>query len=500
MDKPLFYGPISYPFQQRPIFLQFYTQRLFPCLCRHAGIKNARELIQLPRTALRRPIRLLGHGHLKFRLAHVAGGNLILLKNQYRIARLIDIKALVIGDGGEALHPLLPVEVDVVGALRLLGGDARPHGLVGQFLIVRPQHIPEGELPPGLEVNVIGIKLGVCIGPGFRLGEHKGQIMVVLTLDLVVNIDHFRQAKAEVYEFYSPTIPITEYEKKRSDIETALNVRIVSIESGKDFQHVIIKTVTANKEFPQILMWENKYLSEKESVLLLGESQLDKVMTDLKVTPHILIGGSSGSGKSVLLKLVIMQCVEKGFEIYIADFKGGVDFYGIWKRKCNIITQQEQLINRLEYIVEELNSRKQLFIDCECANIEQYNKLTDCNFHRIVFACDEIAELLDKTGLDKESKVQIAKIESLLSTIARQGRAFGIHLILATQRPDADILKGQIKNNIDFRICGRADKVLSQIILDNPDGAEKIPKDKQGIFLTNTGVLFKAYYFDDSEW
>ena len=111
-----------------------------------------------------------------------------------------------------------------------------------------------------------------------------------------------------------------------------------------------------------------------------------------------------------------------------------------------------------------------------------------------------VEELKEKTGLDKESKVQIAKIESLLSTIARQGRAFGIHLILATQRPDADILKGQIKNNIDFRICGRADKVLSQIILDNPDGAEKIPKDKQGIFLTNTGVLFKAYYFDDSEW
>lgn len=222
-------------------------------------------------------------------------------------------------------------------------------------------------------------------------------------------LSRFRQAKAEVFEFYSPTVPITEYEKKRSDIETALNVRIVSIESGKDFQHVIIKAVTANKEFPQILMWENKYLSEKESILLLGESQLDKVMTDLKVTPHILIGGSSGSGKSVLLKLVLMQCVEKGFEIYIADFKGGVDFYGIWKRKCNIITQQEQLINRLESIVEELNSRKQLFIDCECANIEQYNKLTDCNFHRIVFACDEIAELLDKTGLDKESKVQIAK-------------------------------------------------------------------------------------------
>lgn len=315
-----------------------------------------------------------------------------------------------------------------------------------------------------------------------------------------VLLSRYKEAKAEVFEFYSPTIPLNEFEKKCTDIETALNVCIVSINSGKDFQHVIIKTVSANNELPDKIEWNNALLPDKDGELLLGESQIDKVTADLKVTPHILIGGSSGSGKSVLLKLVLMQCIEKGYDVYIADFKGGVDFCGIWKRKCNIITQQEKLINRLEYIVEELNSRKQLFLDCKCANIEQYSKLTDCDFHRIIFACDEVAELLDKTGLDKESKSEVAKIESLLSTIARQGRAFGIHLILATQRPDADILKGQIKSNIDFRICGRADKVLSQIILDNSDGAEKIPKDKQGVFLTNTGALFKAYYFDDSEW
>ena len=313
-------------------------------------------------------------------------------------------------------------------------------------------------------------------------------------------LSRFREAKAEVLEFYSPTIPISEYEKKLSDIETALNVRIVSVDSGKDFQHVFLKTITTRKDLPQMIEWNNKLLTDNESVLLLGESHLDTEKVDLKVTPHILIGGSSGSGKSVLLKLLLMQCVEKGFEVHIADFKGGVDFCGVWQRKCNIITQQGKLINCLEYIVDELNSRKQLFLDCECANIEEYNRRCNCTFKRVIFACDEIAELLDKTGLDKESKSEVAKIESLLSTIARQGRAFGIHLILATQRPDADVLKGQIKNNIDFRICGRADKVLSQIILDNSDGAEKIPKDKQGIFLTNTGVLFKAYYFNDNEW
>jgi len=81
--------------------------------------------------------------------------------------------------------------------------------------------------------------------------------------------------------------------------------------------------------------------------------------------------------------------------------------------------------------------------------------------------------------------------------IARQGRAFGIHLILATQRPDATILSGQIKNNVNCRICGRADTILSQIILDSTAAAEQIPKDARGRFLLHDGTFFQAYWFDD---
>ena len=110
-----------------------------------------------------------------------------------------------------------------------------------------------------------------------------------------------------------------------------------------------------------------------------------------------------------------------------------------------------------------------------------------------------MAEVLDKTGLSKEQKELVTKIENKLSVIARQGRAFGIHLILATQRPDANILSGQIRNNIDYRVCGRADNVLSQIILDNTDAADKIPKDAQGLFVNHEGSVFRAYLFDE-EW
>ena len=122
---------------------------------------------------------------------------------------------------------------------------------------------------------------------------------------------------------------------------------------------------------------------------------------------------------------------------------------------------------------------------------------------RIVFACDEVAELLDKTGADKARKELLAQIEARLALIARQGRAFGIHLILATQRPDANILPGQIKNNMNIRICGRADTTLSTIIIGDGRAAEQIPHDAQGRFIMEDGTVFQAYYFNDdtiSKW
>ena len=112
------------------------------------------------------------------------------------------------------------------------------------------------------------------------------------------------------------------------------------------------------------------------------------------------------------------------------------------------------------------------------------------------FACDEVAELLDRTGRSKEDRDKLNQIEGRLATLARLGRAFGIHLILATQRPDTNIIPGQIRNNMDFRVCGRAESVLSGIILNNTSAAEQIPKDARGRFITGDGTVFQAYLFD----
>ncbi|SFD31052.1 FtsK/SpoIIIE domain-containing protein [Ruminococcus albus] len=300
-----------------------------------------------------------------------------------------------------------------------------------------------------------------------------------------------------IFEFFSPRIPFYKYENHRFEIETALNIKVIDVLPGKDMQHTIIKAIRANNCKKETILWNDKFLRSKDFELSLGESYYGLESIDISTTPHVLIGGESGSGKSKLLKLLLMESIKKKAIIYLADFKGGIDYPTVWHNACSIITEPDILDSTLDCILKILEERRTMLVESGCSNISEYNMKTESDVHRIIVACDEIAEVLDKTGIEKEQKALVNRIESKFSTIARLGRAFGIHLMLATQRPDADILKGQIKNNIGYRICGRADKVLSQIILDNSDAADKITPSDQGVFLTNTGILFKAYYVND---
>ena len=261
----------------------------------------------------------------------------------------------------------------------------------------------------------------------------------------------------------------------------------------------ILDAVSAGDDLPEVLKWKDSYLSPKSFVLVLGESYTGPVTVNLAHIPHILLGGSTGSGKSVLLKLLLMQALHKGAEVYIADFKGGVDFPKVWHEKCRMCFTEEDLRYTLDQLAAVLEYRKNAFKALGCPNIDAYNETTEQPLPRLIFACDEVAEMLGKTGADNERKKLLAQIENKLSTIARQGRAFGIHLILATQRPDATIIPSQIRNNMDFRVCGRADSVLSQIILDNTSAAEQIPKDARGRFITGDGTVFQGYLFDEGQ-
>lgn len=302
-----------------------------------------------------------------------------------------------------------------------------------------------------------------------------------------------------VMEFETNGIPLKEWQDKQNKLESILNVSILKMEQGENKQRILLYAVSGDMQIPKRIFWKEEDLQEEDFSLVLGLSLYGKVTVNLAQIPHILLGGSTGSGKSMLLKLLIMQCVKKGATVYIADFKGGVDFPPIWHKNCKIVIDENALLDTLTQVVMELERRKELLRDSGCTNIVSYCRQGKEQLDRIIIACDEVAEVLDKTGLSKEAKEMVVKMEGKLSVIARQGRAFGIHCILATQRPDANILTGQIRNNIDYRVCGRADNVLSQIILDSTDAAEQIPKDAQGLFINHEGVVFRGYLFDEEK-
>lgn len=326
------------------------------------------------------------------------------------------------------------------------------------------------------------------------LVNHAGEAPV-----LIAKQQDTDSPRLTIWEFDPCGIPLGEWEDKRARVETALNITIAKMTWGEGRKIIRVYAVPAESDFPALIHWKNEYLSLDNFVLVLGESLTGSVTVNLAHIPHILLGGSTGSGKSVLLKLLLMQSLRKGAEVYIADFKGGVDFSKVWHTKCHMCFTENDLLYTLNQLVAVLESRKRQLAETGCPNLDAYNEATGESLPRLIFACDEVAEVLDRTGRSKEDKERLGQIENKLSTIARLGRAFGIHLILSTQRPDAAVIPGQIKNNLDFRVCGRADSILSGIILDNTSAAEQIPKDARGRFITGDGTVFQGYLLDERQ-
>lgn len=135
------------------------------------------------------------------------------------------------------------------------------------------------------------------------------------------------------------------------------------------------------------------------------------ITVSLNDYPHFLIGGATGSGKTWLLKLILMQCINNGFIVNIADFKGGVDFGRIWENHCTFVADISNTIKKLDEIIAELENRKKLYAKNGYKNISDYNKHELIKHKRIIFACDELAELLDTTGLSTKEKGPIKKFK-----------------------------------------------------------------------------------------
>ena len=185
-----------------------------------------------------------------------------------------------------------------------------------------------------------------------------------------------KNPRISIWEFTSQGIPLKVWKDKKEAIETALDITIAKIKNGSGKSRVLIHAVPAVSDLPDLIKWKDKYLSTQSFMLNLGESFTGSVTVDLARVPHILLGGATGSGKSVLLKLLLLHANKKGAHVCIADFKGGVDFPPVWHKECRMCFEEQSTLELLTELTEELERRKQLLKAAGLPNIDHYNAAT----------------------------------------------------------------------------------------------------------------------------
>ena len=309
--------------------------------------------------------------------------------------------------------------------------------------------------------------------------------------------------RIQVYEFETCGLSVSAWLDCAEKIQSALNINIVDVQYSQDNQHIKLTAAPPVSNLPKEILWKNRRFPLEPYTIAVGVSTVGPVLLDMRNQhAHMLIAGTTGSGKTALLKLILYQCICWNMILYVADFKHRVSFGKWWEGRCSLCGSLEELIPMLEEIVATMNQRMEMFREAGFEDIEEYNKAhATGRLRHLVWACDEAIDIFDKTGASKERRTQIEQVEDMVSQIARKGRAAGCHVILAGQRLDAATVPPHVRSNLSCRICGRADDILSNIVLDNRVAADLVPSDAPGRFVLSNGAnsytVFQSYKFDE---
>lgn len=195
------------------------------------------------------------------------------------------------------------------------------------------------------------------------------------------------------------------------------------------------------------------------------------IIADLAAMPHLLVAGTTGSGKSVGINTLLISFLYRNtpqdVKFIVVDPKRVemTPYNGIPHLLTPVITDHEKAVNALKWAVAEMDRRYRLLSEVGKRNISEYNEITELKMYYIVIIIDELADLM---------QVAKADVEGAIVRIAQMARAVGIHLVVATQRPSVDIITGLIKANITSRIAfAVGSQIDSRTILDS-GGAEKL--------------------------
>ena len=275
--------------------------------------------------------------------------------------------------------------------------------------------------------------------------------------------------------FQAKGFPLTKWQEEQALVESSINVCILSMRQGVDNQTIVLETVPATNALRDVVPWNDTFLPSAPTQLCLGVNAAGvPVSIDLAKVPHWLIGAATGCGKTQLLLLLLHQFHRHDYDIYLADFKG-VDYPTEYQLEGHYATDNAQLLAMLNAVSDELIRRRHLFASTRFSHLDAYNSSHDVKLQRIIVILDETSMILDSTGKDKDEKSEIAAITGHLLAIGRLGRAMGIHLIVATQRPDVASVPGALKAQLDGRICGHTADAQSSIVILDDGGGAKLP-------------------------
>jgi S-DNA-T family DNA segregation ATPase FtsK/SpoIIIE len=245
---------------------------------------------------------------------------------------------------------------------------------------------------------------------------------------------------------------------------------------------------------------------------VLGKDVAGKpVAVDLATMPHLLIAGTTGSGKSVcinaILSCLLLDRTPNELRLVMVDPKRVelTGYNGIPHLLTPVIVDMEKVVGTLQWMSREMDSRYKKFAEVGARNISDYNSNQPQKLPYIVVVIDELADLMMMAPEETERN---------LNRLAQLARATGIHVIIATQRPSVDVLTGMIKANFPSRISFTVvSGVDSRVVLDQP-GAEQLmgrgdmlfqapdapaPNRLQGVFVSNDEIQRLVQYWIDQK-
>ena len=234
----------------------------------------------------------------------------------------------------------------------------------------------------------------------------------------------------------------------------------------------VLVEIPALHPYPVLISDVIRYKAHHPLDVVLGKTASGaSYIINLADTPHLLIAGQTGGGKSVLINTILagllMHCSPNDLNLYLIDPK--IVELKIYEKiphlKRGIATSPETAIDLLAFLGQEMNRRYAAFAQKGVRDLQAYRQKGNLEFPYIVVIFDEVGDLIITNKDD---------IEPLIVALGQKARASGIHMILATQRPSVDVITGVIKANIPTRIALRTTSAVdSKVILDEM-GAEQL--------------------------